>query len=114
MLSPDHSHLPTAVRCALRRPLLPLLIAVLTLPLILGPPAAREVASAAPDEAKLAPRPNRTVTLPESFSEKARALLADGPIDGIALGLFSQDPAYDYQVLLEEIKATGWDRSDYT
>ncbi|MFQ5654202.1 MAG: hypothetical protein ACE5GW_05685 [Planctomycetota bacterium] len=42
-----------------------------------------------------------------TVSPRAERLLADGPISGIALGLHSQDPSYDYRPLLEEIAATG-------
>ena len=46
-------------------------------------------------------------TLPAGTSERARRILESGPLRGIALGLFSQDPRYDYVTLLREIQATG-------
>lgn len=46
-------------------------------------------------------------TPPAGTSERARRILESGPLRGIALGLFSQDPRYDYVTLLEEIQGTG-------
>ncbi len=40
-------------------------------------------------------------------SRRARELIAEGPLDGIALGLFSQEPSFDYRPLLAEIAALG-------
>ena len=41
------------------------------------------------------------------ISSKAAALLEDGPITGLTLGLHSKDFTYDYEWLLKEVKATG-------
>lgn len=43
----------------------------------------------------------------ETFPSRTRAALTFGPLDGVALGLHSQDPGYDYLPLLKEIHATG-------
>ncbi len=38
---------------------------------------------------------------------RARTLMQHGPISGIVLGVFSQEPSYDYTTLLQEIRETG-------
>lgn len=48
--------------------------------------------------------------VPDHFAVKnprTRAALSFGPMDGVTLGLFSQDPDYDYLPLLKEIQRTG-------
>ncbi|MCA8963052.1 MAG: hypothetical protein KDC38_21160 [Planctomycetes bacterium] len=44
---------------------------------------------------------------PTHPTARARRLLETGPVDGIVLGLFSQDPSFDYTELLLEIRDTG-------
>lgn len=50
---------------------------------------------------------NKISTSKPRMSSKASALLKDGPIRGITLGLHSKDLTYDYKMLLKEMKATG-------
>lgn len=92
---PEAPDSPLPIPPGLAAAFLPLLV-VITLGAVRGPWSGPSPLESTP------PPSNSPLLLP-----RHRVSFAETPPQGIALGLFSQDPSYDYSAALTEIRATG-------